>query len=41
MQISYVFNKQYTWEMCIQCFLDFDSVAIYPCDARFIVIQGK
>ena len=41
MQISYVFNKQDTWEICIRCFLDSDDVAIYPWDAKFIVIQGK
>ena len=41
MQISYVFNKQDTWEICIRCFLDSDDVTIYHCDAKFIVTQGK
>ena len=35
MQISYVFNKQDTWEICIRCFLDSDDVTIYHCDAKF------
>ena len=41
MQISYVFNNQDTWEICIRPFLDCADVVIYRCHAGFIVIPGK
>ena len=41
MQISYVFIKRDTWEICIRCFLDSDDEVTSICDARFIVIQVK
>jgi hypothetical protein len=28
MQISYVFKKQDTWEICMRCFLDADDGAL-------------